>query len=237
MQPLLNACVDRVAHGSRFDWEYRTILELADRYPADPGVLVSLLMNRVVLEPGQALYLPPGNLHAYLSGTGVEIMANSDNVLRGGLTAKHVDIPELNRVLDFDPLDVNVMDGMPETGGERTYPVPTAQFSISRLGPVRATAPAVAPRAAGAAGGPRKRRGPRRCRRFGGGPTGPVLVDSARTSRFVDQRVWTSIPGERRFAGLPRGVDVRPATSRLVTRCTQHRADARPSTSTSREFR
>ena len=69
------------------------------------------MLNRVVLEPGQALYLPAGNLHAYLQGVGVELMANSDNVLRGGLTPKHVDVPELMRVLDFTAGDREVLEG------------------------------------------------------------------------------------------------------------------------------
>jgi len=108
-------------------------MQLADQYPGDPGVLVSLLMNRVILEPGQALYLPAGNLHAHLMGTGVEIMTNSDNVLQGGLTTKHVDIPELGRVVHFRPVTVDVLDGIPDASGVRLYPVPTAQFSLSRL--------------------------------------------------------------------------------------------------------
>jgi mannose-6-phosphate isomerase len=80
--------------------------ELAARlnilYPGDPGVILALLMNHVWLEPGEALFLPAGNIHAYLSGLGVEVMASSDNVLRGGLTPKHVDVAELERVLNFE---------------------------------------------------------------------------------------------------------------------------------------
>ena len=68
---------------------------LADSYPTTPGVLAAMLMNRVVLQPGDAIFLDAGNLHAYLHGAGIEIMANSDNVLRGGLTSKHVDVDEL----------------------------------------------------------------------------------------------------------------------------------------------
>ena len=71
------------------------IRQLATRYPDDVGVVVSLLLNHVTLEPGEAIFLPAGNMHAYLSGLGIEVMANSDNVLRGGLTPKHVDVPEL----------------------------------------------------------------------------------------------------------------------------------------------
>ncbi len=79
----------------------QTVVDLADAYPGDPGVVVSLLMHRVTLRTGEAMYLPAGNVHAYLDGLGIELMAPSDNVLRGGLTAKHVDVPELLRVLDF----------------------------------------------------------------------------------------------------------------------------------------
>ena len=74
------------------------------------GVIISLLMNRVTLDPGEAVYLPAGQLHAYLSGLGVEVMANSDNVLRGGLTGKHVDVTELTNVLDFGTADVHMIE-------------------------------------------------------------------------------------------------------------------------------
>ena len=77
---------------------------LADASPGDPGIVLALLLHRVALAPGEALYLPAGNIHAYLSGTGIELMAASDNVLRGGLTPKYIDVPELLRVLDFTPV-------------------------------------------------------------------------------------------------------------------------------------
>lgn len=76
---------------------------LVDRYPEDAGVLVTLLLNHVVLAAGDAMFIAPGVIHAYTSGFGVEIMAASDNVLRAGLTPKHVDIPELLEVTDFTP--------------------------------------------------------------------------------------------------------------------------------------
>ncbi|WP_016934666.1 mannose-6-phosphate isomerase, class I, partial [Rhodococcus sp. R1101] len=102
---VLDGCVTYLATGRDgerdFVPEVRTALQLADFYPGDAGVLASLLLNRITLQPGEGLYLDAGNLHAYLHGMGVEIMANSDNVLRGGLTPKHVDVPELLRVLDF----------------------------------------------------------------------------------------------------------------------------------------
>jgi mannose-6-phosphate isomerase len=83
-----------------------TVADLATLYPGDAGVVIALLLNKVSLGRGEALFLPAGNIHAYLGGLGIELMAPSDNVLRGGLTPKHVDVPELLRVLDFDPLPV-----------------------------------------------------------------------------------------------------------------------------------
>ena len=74
---------------------FQTLLTLAKKYPADIGVLSPLLLNVVELQPGEAMFLDAGTLHAYLEGTGLEVMASSDNVLRGGLTPKHIDVPEL----------------------------------------------------------------------------------------------------------------------------------------------
>src|SRR6202012_4358237 len=82
---------------------YAARLAAAD-FPGDVGVALTLLLNYVRLAPGEAIYLPAGNVHAYLRGTGVEIMANSDNVLRCGLTPKHVDVPELLHITDFTAL-------------------------------------------------------------------------------------------------------------------------------------
>jgi mannose-6-phosphate isomerase len=111
--------------------EARTVLELAERYPGDAGVLAALLLNRVNLGPGEAMYLPAGNLHAYLSGAGVELMANSDNVLRGGLTPKHVDVPELLRVLDFHAGPPPVLTGTPEGAWVR-YDTAAEEFLLRR---------------------------------------------------------------------------------------------------------
>ena len=77
---------------------------LVDRYPDDAGVLVTLLLNHVVLAAGEAMFIDAGVIHAYTSGFGVEIMAASDNVLRAGLTPKHVDIPELLEITNFTPI-------------------------------------------------------------------------------------------------------------------------------------
>lgn len=85
--------------------ERDTVRRLEDASPGDPAIAIALLLHRLSLEPGEALFLAAGNLHAYLEGLGIELMGPSDNVLRGGLTPKHVDRDELLRILDFTPLD------------------------------------------------------------------------------------------------------------------------------------
>ena len=97
--------------------------------PGDVGVVLSLLLNYVRLEPGQAIYLPAGNVHAYLRGLGVEIMANSDNVLRCGLTPKHVDVPELLKITDFTPLPDPLFDGQADEFGA-VFAVPVPDFKL-----------------------------------------------------------------------------------------------------------
>jgi mannose-6-phosphate isomerase len=86
------------------------LMELAEDYPGDPGIVVALLLNRVTLRRGQVLYLPAGNMHAYIRGLGIELMAASDNVLRGGLTSKHVDVPELLSVVSDKVVPVPVLE-------------------------------------------------------------------------------------------------------------------------------
>ncbi|KUP98184.1 mannose-6-phosphate isomerase, class I [Thermobifida cellulosilytica] len=94
----------------------RAVLDLADRYPGDPGALAALLLNHVVLAPGEALFLPAGNVHAYLNGVAVEVMATSDNVLRAGLTTKHVDPEELLQVIDYTVLPVPYVEPVVRDG-------------------------------------------------------------------------------------------------------------------------
>jgi mannose-6-phosphate isomerase len=106
---------------------------LAGHYPGDPGVLVALLLNEVHLAPGEAIWMPAGNLHAYLNGTGVEIMAASDNVLRGGLTPKRVDVDELLRVLRFEVLDDPILPSTEVAPGIVTWPVPVREFALYRV--------------------------------------------------------------------------------------------------------
>jgi mannose-6-phosphate isomerase len=130
---VLDACVLHVKEHGEFDLECRTILELGESYPGDAGVLAALLLNRIVLQPGEAIHLPAGNLHAYLRGTGIEILANSDNILRCGLTPKHVDVPELLRVLDFRCGDMPVLAGEEVSPGVHAYRTPSPEFELSRL--------------------------------------------------------------------------------------------------------
>lgn len=132
---VLDAAIDYLqSDATEFGAEARAVLELGERYPGDAGVLAGLLLNLLHLEPGQAIYLPAGNLHSYLRGVGVEVMANSDNVLRGGLTPKHVDVPELLRVLDFAPAtEDTLLPPVDKDGFELTYRTPADEFAVSVL--------------------------------------------------------------------------------------------------------
>ena len=113
------------------DAVFKWMLKLAEDYPNDIGALSPILLNLICLEPGQALFLDAGELHAYLEGLGIELMANSDNVLRGGLTPKHVDVPELLRVLKFEDRDVTLLKPGKSIANEFVYPSPAAEFVLS----------------------------------------------------------------------------------------------------------
>jgi mannose-6-phosphate isomerase len=125
------ACRARLETGSPSPRADRTVVQLAEAYPGDPGVVTSLLLNPVTLQPGEAMFVPAGGVHAYLSGVGVELMASSDNVLRAGLTAKHIDIPELLAHVDYvaaPPIRI-----APETfhGATRVFYAPVDDFELS----------------------------------------------------------------------------------------------------------
>ncbi len=126
------ACAAR-SGSAAFAREYAWAGRLDALYPGDVGVVSALLLNLVHLEPGEALYLGAGNLHAYLSGVGVEIMASSDNVLRGGLTRKHVDVPELMRVLDFGDGPVAPLHARAVAPNERVWDTPAREFRLSAI--------------------------------------------------------------------------------------------------------
>ncbi|MFV0494869.1 mannose-6-phosphate isomerase, class I [Mycobacterium sp.] len=132
---VLDGAIEYVSSGEpEFAAETRTVLELGERYPGDAGVLASLLLNRVSLAPGEAIFLAAGNLHTYLRGLALEVMANSDNVLRGGLTPKHVDVPELLRVLDFQPTtEAQLRPPVRRAGVASIYDTPTEEFSAAML--------------------------------------------------------------------------------------------------------
>ena len=116
--------------------EFEAQFELADRlnqlYPGDPGVMIAMLMNQIWLAPGEALYLPSGIIHAYLSGLGVEVMAASDNVLRGGLTAKHIDVAELAEVLKFEGAKVSPATSRVVSNGLVEFEAPVQDFKLYR---------------------------------------------------------------------------------------------------------
>jgi mannose-6-phosphate isomerase len=126
LEPIVAALADR--HDARATW----VRELAARHPGDVGALAPLYLELVELAPGQGLFLPARELHAYLHGAGLELMASSDNVLRGGLTPKHVDVPELLATLRFEPGKAHVID--PPAGYPVVeYPTPADEFALSRL--------------------------------------------------------------------------------------------------------
>ena len=120
-----------------FQAAYAAIGRVAQDHPGDIGLVCSLLMNHAVVQPGQALFMGAGGLHAYICGTGVELMANSDNVIRAGLTPKHIDIPELVRVLDPE-VEVPILTAREIAGGVgenrvEQFDAPVPEFVLQRL--------------------------------------------------------------------------------------------------------
>jgi mannose-6-phosphate isomerase len=133
--PLVRELVAAAEHpgpgGERWPRELEWIRRIAARHGGDRGVAVALLLELVELRRGEALFLSAGNLHCYLEGTAVEIMGASDNVLRGGLTPKHVDVPELLRVLDFHAGPVPIRRARPISEHEAIYDSPAPDFALS----------------------------------------------------------------------------------------------------------
>lgn len=136
---LVDVFVDAAAEHVDDDGELgelaRTTMLLADAYPGDRGILAAALLNIVTLQPGDGIFLGAGNMHAYLHGVGVEVMANSDNVLRGGLTPKHIDVDALMTVVRFVPEEPTLV--AVEAAGPRTYhyATPAPEFSVWRVDP------------------------------------------------------------------------------------------------------
>jgi mannose-6-phosphate isomerase len=129
---VLAACARLAAAGGRYAAACGAVLRIAADHPADPGVVAALLLNYSVLEPGEALYMPAGGLHAYVKGVGVELLANSDNVLRAGLTSKHVDVPELLRLVD-PSVAVPVIKPRPIAPSTVVYDTPAPEFELYRM--------------------------------------------------------------------------------------------------------
>jgi mannose-6-phosphate isomerase len=123
---------DTAAACERLGGRYEVYARIARHFPGDPGVLASMLLHHVRLSPGEALYLSAGVPHAYLRGLGVELMSTSDNVLRCGLTPKHVDVPELLRVVRFASCGSEVLRPRVLPDGEELYETPVDEFRLSR---------------------------------------------------------------------------------------------------------
>lgn len=115
------------------DGVWQWIVKLNLEYPGDIGVISAIFLNLIQLTPGQAMYLPAGELHAYLEGVGIELMANSDNVLRGGLTPKHVDVQELLNILNFAEGEVDILRPKELGSGEAVYETGTSEFVLSTI--------------------------------------------------------------------------------------------------------
>ncbi|MFE2039068.1 mannose-6-phosphate isomerase, class I [Streptomyces scopuliridis] len=133
---------EAAAAADRLGGDFAPYVSIAHHYPGDPGVIAAMLLNYVQLQPGEALFLGAGVPHAYLNGLGVEIMANSDNVLRCGLTPKHVDVPELLRIVRFEATEPGVLRPEASPTGEELYETPIDEFRLSRY----ALAPGAEPR-------------------------------------------------------------------------------------------
>ncbi|MEU6217453.1 mannose-6-phosphate isomerase, class I [Streptomyces sp. NPDC047022] len=131
-EEMAHTVTEAAAACARLGGAYAPYADIAHHYPGDPGVIAAMLLNYVQLQPGEALFLSAGVPHAYLGGLGVEIMANSDNVLRCGLTPKHVDVPELLRIVRFEASDPGVLRPEASPDGEELYETPIDEFRLSR---------------------------------------------------------------------------------------------------------
>ncbi|WP_127792922.1 mannose-6-phosphate isomerase, class I [Agromyces sp. LHK192] len=135
VERVVRLAASATAEASEFRMSFGTVGDLADAYPGDPGIVISLLLNRVRLSRGEALYLRAGNIHAYLRGLGIELMAASDNVLRGGLTPKHIDVSELVDVLDFTPIAPPRLEPERSAPGVETFRPDVPDFVLHRIEP------------------------------------------------------------------------------------------------------
>ncbi|MFD7630423.1 mannose-6-phosphate isomerase, class I [Streptomyces sp. NPDC059851] len=140
---MAHSVAEAAAAAERLAGPYTPYATLVHHHPGDPGVIAAMLLNHVRLQPGEALFLGAGVPHAYLDGLGVELLSNSDNVLRAGLTPKHVDVPELLRIVRFEPGDPALL--RPEGNGEEVYETPIDEFRLSRFTLAPGAAPSTLP--------------------------------------------------------------------------------------------
>jgi mannose-6-phosphate isomerase len=143
------ACAALAATDSPYAGPCAATVRVARDHPGDLGVVAMLLMRHEVLAPGQAVFMPAGGLHAYLHGTGIEVLANSDNVIRAGLTGKHIDVPELLKLLD-PAVTVPVLTAAPLGDGVTWFDTPAPEFRlyVADLAEPVVTLPADGPRIA-----------------------------------------------------------------------------------------
>jgi mannose-6-phosphate isomerase len=145
---VVSACARLAAGDGEYAGACAAIASVEVDHPGDLGVVAALLLRYAVLRPGEAVFLPAGGPHAYLRGTGVELLANSDNVVRAGLTPKHIDVPELLKLTD-PAAQVPVIEPRSLGGGVSVYDSPAPEFRLyhADLGPGETLLPG--------AGGPR----------------------------------------------------------------------------------
>ncbi len=128
---IIPAAVNNARENKNNDPAFEWMIKLYNEYPEDMGVFSPIILNLVCLKPGEAMFLQAGELHAYLDGLGIELMANSDNVLRGGLTPKHIDVPELIKVLNFEERRIRIIQPEKTSRCESIYPCPAEEFGLS----------------------------------------------------------------------------------------------------------
>jgi mannose-6-phosphate isomerase len=132
LDDVVAACARVAAEGGPHAGSCDAAVRISSDHPADIGVLASLLFQHLVLRPGEALFMPAGGLHAYIRGVGIELLANSDNVLRAGLTGKHTDVAELLRIAD-PSVAVPVLQPREVTDSVVVYDTPVPEFRLYRL--------------------------------------------------------------------------------------------------------
>jgi mannose-6-phosphate isomerase len=138
LQPLFNRIIplyreERLAKNEEHFWAARAALTYNLSGKTDRGIFSIYFFNLLNLRPGEAVFQDAGLPHAYLEGQNVEIMANSDNVLRGGLTPKHVDVPELLKHIRFEPTHPRIIQGDKDPGHITVYRTPAPDFELSRI--------------------------------------------------------------------------------------------------------